>query len=290
MNTAPRPPCAATAHSSAVTPLGTAIDEVSKEPDGPPCAAEQGKIPRSQGAPVRPRIDGILRPWSLRLRLRPIAKFRVMSELAPDDTPVAQRVAAVLAGAGVHPAGLRVRTVVMWMSKRVQLLRNPDGTFASVTSQVPDISRRVSRQRRGGDGITTSRATERVGCAGVPNHGRRRTPAALCGSSEGAAPPAARARRRGVPGGRDARRAGRGAEDCRTRCDAIVTAVRHGDWCQPRLCVVPAQALTGGRARLAAGDEDAPGAFRYSPFGGNSHGGRWWPADASGAASSAPPG
>jgi|GEM_PF-2778413 hypothetical protein len=85
------------------------------------------------------RDDPSLRDHFPHLRGRPVADVTVLAEVDLDGTRVEHRAAETLAAAGVDVAGLRIGDVTMRMGTRVQVLRNPDGTFSAVSVQVPDI-------------------------------------------------------------------------------------------------------------------------------------------------------
>lgn len=85
------------------------------------------------------RGDQSLRDRFPHLRRRPVADVRVLAVVEPVGTPVEHRAVEALGGAWANPAGLCVRTVVMWMRTGVQPLRKPDDAFSAVSSQVPYI-------------------------------------------------------------------------------------------------------------------------------------------------------
>lgn len=109
------------------------------------------------------RDDPSLRDHFPHLRGRPVADVRVLAVIEPDGAPVEHRAAEMLAAAGVDVAGLRIGDVTMRMATRVQVLRNPDGTFSSVIVQVPDI--RVRWVAGGAAAVESQVAVSRDGSA-----------------------------------------------------------------------------------------------------------------------------
>jgi len=73
------------------------------------------------------------------LSRRAAAEVRELVVVDPDDTAGATTVAEALAAAGVNAANLRVRKVITRMRIQVHLLRSPDGSITSVSSQQPEI-------------------------------------------------------------------------------------------------------------------------------------------------------